>query len=127
MLIPTINNADELDIVLERLGKQTYPHFELIIADSKSKDHTKAVCEKHGATWIDDPREPSRCLQLCPPSDGPRSRAFHRRRHRATLDWVAKLVRWFDNPEVGAVGAELCPDDDPLAPSAPDVASVPSS
>ena len=55
VLIPTINNADELDIVLERLGKQTYPHFELIIADSKSKDHTKAVCEKHGATWIDDP------------------------------------------------------------------------
>ena len=44
VLIPTINNADELDIVLERLGKQTYPHFELIIADSKSKDHTKAVC-----------------------------------------------------------------------------------
>ena len=43
VLIPTINNADELDIVLERLGKQTYPHFELIIADSKSKDHTKAA------------------------------------------------------------------------------------
>ena len=29
VLIPTINNADELDIVLERLGKQTYPHFEV--------------------------------------------------------------------------------------------------
>ena len=27
VLIPTINNADELDIVLERLGKQTYPHL----------------------------------------------------------------------------------------------------
>ena len=50
VLIPTINNADELDIVLERLGKQTYPHFEIVISDSKSKDHTKAVCEKHGAT-----------------------------------------------------------------------------
>ena len=41
VLIPTINNADELDIVLGRLGKQTYPHFEIIISDSKSKDHTK--------------------------------------------------------------------------------------
>ena len=54
VLIPTINNADELDIVLERLSKQTYPHFEIIISDSKSKDHTKKVCEKYGATWIDD-------------------------------------------------------------------------
>ena len=54
ILIPTINNADELEIVLERLSKQTYPHFEIIIADSKSKDNTKQVCEKYGATWIDD-------------------------------------------------------------------------
>ena len=64
VLIPTINNADELDIVLERLGKQTYPHFELIIADSKSKDHTKAVCEKHGATWRRPVAQPSGRLQL---------------------------------------------------------------
>ena len=55
VLIPTINNADELDIVLERLSKQTYSDFEVIIADSKSKDHTKQVCEKYGATWIEDP------------------------------------------------------------------------
>ena len=27
VMIPTINNADELDIVLERLGKQTYASF----------------------------------------------------------------------------------------------------
>ena len=45
VLIPTINNADELDIVLERLSKQTYPHFEIVISDSKSKDHTKDVCK----------------------------------------------------------------------------------
>ena len=54
ILIPTINNADELDIVLERLSKQSYPHFEIVISDSKSKDHTKEVCQKYGATWIDD-------------------------------------------------------------------------
>ena len=55
VLIPTINNADELDIVLERLSKQTYGDFEVVISDSKSKDHTKQVCEKYGATWIEDP------------------------------------------------------------------------
>ena len=41
VLIPTINNADELDIVLERLTKQTYTHFDIVISDSKSRDHTK--------------------------------------------------------------------------------------
>ena len=45
VLIPTINNADELDIVLGRLSKQTYTDFEIVISDSKSKDHTKEVCE----------------------------------------------------------------------------------
>ena len=30
VLIPTINNADELDIVLERLSKQTYPDLKLL-------------------------------------------------------------------------------------------------
>ena len=54
ILIPTINNADELSIVLERLSKQTYPHFEVVISDSKSKDNTKEICEKYGATWIED-------------------------------------------------------------------------
>ena len=55
VLIPTINNAVELEIVLERLSKQTYSDFEVVISDSKSKDNTKEVCEKYGATWIDDP------------------------------------------------------------------------
>ena len=48
ILIPTINNADELEIVLDRLAQQTYPDLEVVIADSKSRDHTKDVCEKYG-------------------------------------------------------------------------------
>ena len=124
VLIPTINNADELDIVLERLGKQTYPHFEIVISDSKSKDHTKAVCEKHGATWIDDPsrnradacnfalRQMDHDLVLFTDDDTV-----------PPLDWVAKLVRWFDNPEVGAVGGpNFAPDDDPFGAKCADVA-----
>ena len=47
ILIPTINNADELDIVLNRLTQQTYQGIEIVISDSKSKDHTKDVCEKY--------------------------------------------------------------------------------
>ncbi len=72
VLIPTINNAGELDIVLNRLSQQTYPHFEIVISDSKSKDNTKEVCEKYGATWIDDPSR-NRAE-----TNGPRPSTFHR-------------------------------------------------
>ena len=40
VLIPTINNADELDIVLVRLSKLSYPDLEIVISDSKSNEHT---------------------------------------------------------------------------------------
>ena len=44
------------------------------------------------------------------------------------LDWVAKLVRWFDNPEVGAVGGpNFAPDDDRSGPSAPTSPFAPNS
>ena len=46
VLIPTINNADELDIVLERLTKQTYPHFDIVISDSKSRETTQKMFVK---------------------------------------------------------------------------------
>ena len=94
VLIPTINNADELDIVLGRLGKQTYPHFEIVISDSKSRDHTREVCERHGATWIEDPSRNR--ADAC-------NFALNQMDHDLVLftdddtvpplDWVAKLVR----------------------------------
>ena len=107
VLIPTINNAEELDIVLGRLSQQTYPHFEIVISDSKSKDNTKEICQKYGATWIDDPsrnradacnyalRQMDHDLVLFTDDDT-----------IPPLDWVEKLVRWFDDPEVGAVGVQ---------------------
>ena len=39
------------------------------------------------------------------------------------LDWVEKLVRWFDNPEVGAVGGpNFAPDEDSFGAKCADVA-----
>ena len=124
VLIPTINNAEELDIVLERLSKQTYSDFEIVISDSKSKDNTKEVCEKYGATWIDDPsrnradacnfalRQMDHDLVLFTDDDT-----------IPPLDWVEKLVRWFKDPEVGAVGGpNFAPDEDPWGAKCADVA-----
>ena len=124
VLIPTINNADELDIVLERLSKQTYSDFEIIIADSKSKDHTKQVCEKYGATWIEDPSRNR--ADAC-------NYALRQMDHELVLftdddtipplDWVEKLVRWFKDDNVGAVGGpNFAPDEDPFGAKCADVA-----
>ena len=50
--------------------------------------------------------EQMRVWQLCPSSNGTTtSWLFTDDDTVPPLDWVAKLVRWFDNPEVGAVRA----------------------
>jgi glycosyltransferase involved in cell wall biosynthesis len=124
VLIPTINNADELDIVLERLSRQTYPHFEVVISDSKSKDHTKQVCEKYGATWIDDPsRNRADACNFALQQMDHDLVLFTDDDTIPPLDWVEKLVRWFDNPDVGAVGGpNFAPDSDSFGSKCADVA-----
>ena len=124
VLIPTINNADELDIVLERLSKQTYPDFEIVISDSKSKDHTKEVCEKYGATWIDDPsRNRANACNFALEQMDHDLVLFTDDDTIPPLDWVEKLVRWFEDPEVGAVGGpNFAPDEDPFGAKCADVA-----
>ncbi|MDP6870038.1 MAG: glycosyltransferase [Candidatus Poseidoniaceae archaeon] len=124
VLIPTINNADELDIVLERLSKQTYNEFEIVISDSKSKDHTKSVCDKYGVTWIDDPsrNRADACNYALKQMDHDLV-LFTDDDTVPPLDWVEKLVRWFDDPKVGAVGGpNFAPDDDPFGAKCADVA-----
>ena len=124
VLIPTINNADELDGVLERLGRQTYPDFEIVISDSKSRDHTREVCEKHGVTWFDD--DSTNRADAC-------TKALETMDHDIVLftdddteppeHWVEHLVRWFADPEVGGVGGpNFAPESDPFGAKCADVA-----
>ena len=124
VLIPTINNADELNIVLERLSQQTYPHFDIVISDSKSKDHTKEVCEKWGAIWIEDPsrNRADACNYALQQIDYDLI-LFTDDDTIPPLDWVEKLVRWFKDPNVGAVGGpNFAPDEDPFGAKCADVA-----
>lgn len=124
VLIPTINNAEELGIVLERLSKQTYDDFEVVISDSKSKDNTKEVCEKYGATWIDDPsRNRANACNFALEQMNHDLVLFTDDDTIPPLDWVEKLVRWFDDPNVGAVGGpNFAPDEDPFGAKCADVA-----
>ena len=124
VLIPTINNADELDIVLERLSKQTYSHFDIVISDSKSRDHTKDVCEKWGAIWIEDPsRNRADACNFALQQMDYDLVLFTDDDTIPPLDWVEKLVRWFKDPGVGAVGGpNFAPDEDSFGSKCADVA-----
>jgi glycosyltransferase involved in cell wall biosynthesis len=124
ILIPTINNADELDIVLDRLSQQSYPDIEIVISDSKSKDHTKQVCDKYGATWIEDPstNRADACNYALKQMDHDLV-LFTDDDTIPPLDWAEKLIRWFKDPEVGAVGGpNFAPDEDPFGAKCADVA-----
>ena len=124
VLVPTINNADELDGVLARLMRQTYPAYEVIVSDSKSKDHTREVCEKHGVTWFDDDstNRADACTNVLQTMDHDIV-LFTDDDTVPPIDWVENLVRWFADPNVGGVGGpNFAPDHDPFGAKCADVA-----
>jgi len=55
-IMPTLNAAALLENCLASIAKQTYPRdrYEIILADAMSKDATRAIAAKYGATIIDD-------------------------------------------------------------------------
>ncbi len=59
--LPTYNRAHVIGRAIDSILKQTYPNFELIIADNASTDDTQAICEEYAKkdgriTYIRRPR-----------------------------------------------------------------------
>ena len=54
VLIPTLNNHEELEIVLKSLKSQTWKGQLEIAVVGPTNDPGKEITEIHGATWIDD-------------------------------------------------------------------------
>jgi glycosyltransferase involved in cell wall biosynthesis len=57
IIMPTLNATALLDNCLASIARQTYPRdrVEIILADAFSKDDTRDIAKKYGATVIDDP------------------------------------------------------------------------
>ncbi|HIG20743.1 MAG: hypothetical protein CXT67_03120 [Methanobacteriota archaeon] len=114
VIIPSLRNAEELEIALDGLGNQTWPSdearnsgatFEVVVV-GPGGDPGQAVAEAKGASFIDDA--------------GSRTRADACNVALAAVDcdivmftdddvwvesdWVEKLVRWFEREEVAGVG-----------------------
>ena len=125
VLIPTLRNSAQLDIVLSALEHQDYDgEFEVAVV-GPTNDPGEDVTKKYDGRWIDDEGSRNRadacnvgirsidCEILLFTDDDviPRN------------DWVRKLVRWFSKEEVAGVGGpNFAPDEDPFWAKSADVA-----
>ena len=121
VLIPTLRNAEELDIALKGLDKQTWPtdsddggDLEVVVVGPRG-DPGGQVAADHGARFIDDEGSRTRadacnvalrqidCDIVCFTDDDV----------WVDEDWVGNLLRWFERPEVAGVGGpNFAPPDD---------------
>src|SRR5215467_12465345 len=85
VIMPTHNSARWVTYTIDNLALQTYPHFELIVADDGSKDDTVAVVRRRLASF----RHPWQIIEL-PNNRGP-SAARNMALKAARGTWVQYL------------------------------------
>jgi len=52
IIIPTLNEADFLPVLLDSIKKQTFTSYEVIVADSNSKDATPGIAKSFGCKVV---------------------------------------------------------------------------
>lgn len=109
IIIPAYNEEKVIVDSIARVLASDYPALELIVADDGSKDATSALVHQH---YDSDPR-----VNLLTLVNGGKASALNRALTHAKgeiiialdadtqflPDTIAKLVRWFADPEIGAV------------------------
>jgi GT2 family glycosyltransferase len=106
VIIPTLRNAEELEIALTGLSNQSWDGPLEIFIVGPTGDPGEEIANAKGASWIDD--------------EGSRTRADACNVALKTIDcdlvlftdddvwvpenWVENLVRWFDRDDVAGVG-----------------------
>ena len=109
VLIPAFNEARVIDASVRRVLESTQVAIEVIVIDDGSKDDTSAIV---AAGFGNDPR-----VQLLTLQNGGKARALNEGLKLAKggiiialdadtqfeADTIAKLARWFADPEIGAV------------------------
>jgi len=52
VIIPTLNSASTLEMCLKSIKCQTYQNFEVLVVDNYSRDGTREIAERCGATFF---------------------------------------------------------------------------
>ena len=52
IIIPTLNEEDNLERLLESIENQDFKKYEIIVADAGSKDSTKKIAKEHGCKIV---------------------------------------------------------------------------
>ncbi len=105
VIIPTVNNPDELAVSLEGLANQTYGDMEVVVVGSK-EDPGRIVTESSGFRFIDDRGARNRadaCNVAIEETDSELV-FFTDDDVLVPNEWVERLERWFDNSDVAGVG-----------------------
>ena len=109
VLIPAFNEARVIEASIRRVLHSTDVHIEVIVIDDGSSDQTSAIVS---AAFANEPR-----VRLLTLENGGKARALNRglALSRGDIiialdadthfepDTIAKLARWFTNPNIGAV------------------------
>jgi cellulose synthase/poly-beta-1,6-N-acetylglucosamine synthase-like glycosyltransferase len=109
VIIPAYNEERVIVDSLRRVLASTYPDLQVIVADDGSKDATSALVREHFGT---EPR-----VTLLTMANGGKASALNRALQHAKgeiiialdadtqflEDTISKLVRWFEEPLIGAV------------------------
>ncbi len=53
IIIPTLNEEENLPNLLESIKKQDFSDYEIIVADAESKDRTREIAEEYGARVVE--------------------------------------------------------------------------
>lgn len=109
VLIPCFNEEKVIEASVRRILASAWPNLEVLVLDDGSADATSAIVAR---AFADDPR-----VTLMTFENGGKARALNRGLEKATgevvvaldadtlfpPDTLARLVRWFDDPRIGAV------------------------
>ena len=105
MIIPTVRNSDELANTLDGLANQTYEDMEVVVVGPR-EDKGRVEAESRGFRYIDDKGASNRADACNVAIEETESELVFFTDDDVLVpeDWVERLERWFDKPDVGGVG-----------------------
>jgi len=105
VIVPTVDNSEELGIALDGLANQTFKGMEVAVV-GPGNDPGKKVTEEKGFRFIDDmgARNRADACNVAIQETESELVFFTDDDVIVPLDWVERLEKWFERPEVSGVG-----------------------